>query len=609
MIDLVEQLDHPLLLASRDAAVLALGIGLILLIFGRRMSPLWRHRLWLLVALRLLLPVLPTSPTSWKAFLPSESVQLFSEAERVLPNQAENVVSLERGKVEKLSDVYVDESLALSSGVERAEQGFRAAQPSSAPQDLQKGTKWSLGEILVVTWAVGFATLLIFIGIVTWRFYRRLRCLTLAAHPRFAEIRLLLEEICRETGFRRVPKLRITEAIHSPALTGLIRPEILLPPGAVEALTAAELRLVLLHELGHLHRRDVWVNWLMALLQALHWFNPLLWWAFHRIRIESERATDAWVLQHSGVEQAETYGQTLIQLLKASPSASIAPGVVAVVESRRDLRSRIRAIGSFSGKHNRWATWCAGLLLLAVAAVGLTQAPDEGEETAVFEFEVDVLVLGWGNPVPGAVVRLYLFDSPDTYMRGKMIYEGKTDQNAEFKMAFEAPSMCVMLQVENADGQLRGGRILYAKTEELFRPQDAIDELHKDLWRQQPLYPTQLVSMRFLHENGEPIYPLSLHVQSYGIDPVLSMMHPVLEDLETDEGGRCTVRLPFGHQVIIKHDRHDLTNIKVNRGSFVPPENGSEVIFTLSPAYTLKGQVALPDGTPVDAGITNNLLG
>ncbi|HRQ87968.1 MAG TPA: hypothetical protein PLA50_04175, partial [Bacteroidia bacterium] len=59
------------LLASRDAGVLALAIGGILLVCGRKIPPAWRHGLWLLVVMRLLLPALPGGMLSWQRLLPA----------------------------------------------------------------------------------------------------------------------------------------------------------------------------------------------------------------------------------------------------------------------------------------------------------------------------------------------------------------------------------------------------------------------------------------------------------------------------------------------------------------------------------------------------------
>ena len=54
--------------------------------------------------------------------------------------------------------------------------------------------------------------------------------------------------------------------------------------------------MVLLHELAHLKRHDLAVNWLLGLLQSVHWFNPALWLVFRRVRADREVACDELVL-------------------------------------------------------------------------------------------------------------------------------------------------------------------------------------------------------------------------------------------------------------------------------------------------------------------------
>ena len=156
--------------------------------------------------------------------------------------------------------------------------------------------------------------------------------------PHQAEIETLLESIREESGWKSVPRVRVTEAVEVPALFGLFRPEMLVPPSVVTQLSTTELRLVLMHELGHWRRCDLYTNFLLALLQAFHWFNPLVWWAFHRSRVESERATDAWVLSRAGASEASTYGKMLLQLLEQSTKPkAVLSGVISVVESPKDF--------------------------------------------------------------------------------------------------------------------------------------------------------------------------------------------------------------------------------------------------------------------------------
>jgi beta-lactamase regulating signal transducer with metallopeptidase domain len=63
--------------------------------------------------------------------------------------------------------------------------------------------------------------------------------------------------------------------------------------GFLRSFSTEELRFVFLHELAHVRRRDILMSWLMALLQVVHWFNPLVWFAFSRWRADRELACDA----------------------------------------------------------------------------------------------------------------------------------------------------------------------------------------------------------------------------------------------------------------------------------------------------------------------------
>ena len=82
----------------------------------------------------------------------------------------------------------------------------------------------------------------------------------------------------------------------------------------LEQLSDQELRLVVRDELVHVQRLDVLQNWLLILLQALHWFNPLVWLALRRMRSDRELVCDAVVLRHLDPTEQREYGATLIKM-------------------------------------------------------------------------------------------------------------------------------------------------------------------------------------------------------------------------------------------------------------------------------------------------------
>ncbi|MCG8275848.1 TonB family protein [Stenotrophomonas sp. NLF4-10] len=81
-----------------------------------------------------------------------------------------------------------------------------------------------------------------------------------------------------------------------PAVVGLWRPRIVLPAGFEQRYSDRERQLVLLHERVHLRRGDIAINALLALLQCLYWFNPLLPLALRRCREDQELSCDERVI-------------------------------------------------------------------------------------------------------------------------------------------------------------------------------------------------------------------------------------------------------------------------------------------------------------------------
>ncbi len=101
---------------------------------------------------------------------------------------------------------------------------------------------------------------------------------------------------CQHTlGMSGRVHLRLSGPGFVPSATGLLRRTVLLPAEAL-SWTPEQSRLVLLHELGHFQRGDLWTHALGRLACALHWFNPFAWFLQRQIAIEREYACDALVI-------------------------------------------------------------------------------------------------------------------------------------------------------------------------------------------------------------------------------------------------------------------------------------------------------------------------
>ncbi|MCW5558667.1 MAG: M56 family metallopeptidase, partial [Verrucomicrobiae bacterium] len=164
----------------------------------------------------------------------------------------------------------------------------------------------------------------------------------------------------------------------SPCVLGIFRPRLVLPHGLTHDLDSEELRLVFLHELAHLNRRDLVLNWLLAAVEIIHWFNPVAWMVTRQLRADREEDCDARALE-SQPESGQVYGGVILKLLDrvAEPGPSMAPVLSSRVlggeESEiQPLLHRIHAIRRFRpGSQRRVVGFCSWL---AVALIGLTDA-------------------------------------------------------------------------------------------------------------------------------------------------------------------------------------------------------------------------------------------
>jgi len=167
--------------------------------------------------------------------------------------------------------------------------------------------------------------------------------------------------------------------VGSPAVVGVWHPVILLPPDMEMRFSSPEMRLLLLHELTHIRRGDLWVNLLVSVLQCLHWFNPVLWVSFRGMRNDRELLCDALVLDKQTPDTRESYSRTLIKVLEGLHHGSPPRGVVGILEKHGNLRERLTRILTHM-RPTKLSVLGGGVLLFTMSAVLLTRAETAKQE-------------------------------------------------------------------------------------------------------------------------------------------------------------------------------------------------------------------------------------
>ncbi|MGI8905198.1 MAG: M56 family metallopeptidase [Candidatus Sumerlaeaceae bacterium] len=298
--------------ASVQIAVLVLLVAVASFLL-RNSSPVVRYALWCIVLVRLCIPMGFSLPSFERSLTPATHISHSS----VSPSRA----SVPRSRSPQST---------VSRSQRRAE--FRARVQRERRFMTATGMAWITGSGMIV--------LIVALRALSLR--RRIRALPVVCTPEFDA---LVHACAADMGLRRSVQVRVApdDECPAPAVTALFKPIIILPQTMVETWTVEDLKPILIHELAHVRRRDVGMNWLQIVLQTFYFFHPLVWLANWKIRTLREEACDDLSIAVLGGSR-HTYSVSLLRAIELANSARPRWGVVALAERKSDLVKRLRRV-------------------------------------------------------------------------------------------------------------------------------------------------------------------------------------------------------------------------------------------------------------------------
>ncbi|MEO7149436.1 MAG: M56 family metallopeptidase [Rhodanobacteraceae bacterium] len=171
---------------------------------------------------------------------------------------------------------------------------------ASGRDAIQQGSPWqsSLAALLpwlVFAWSCGVALLTVRV----WRHWRRLKALVRMAEA-LPAWRARAHELAVRFGLRRGVDVLCSGQVATPTLMGWLRPVIILPIAVCCGFPAAQVELILAHELAHLRRWDHFANLFQVILETLLFYHPVVHWISRDVRNEREISCDALALGVTG---------------------------------------------------------------------------------------------------------------------------------------------------------------------------------------------------------------------------------------------------------------------------------------------------------------------
>lgn len=271
------------------------------------LKPLWRERyraktrcwLWLALAVFLLLPIDFSVKNAPVQAEPPKDYTLF--------------VGTDKTAIQSTDNLFGD--MAEKSGQSPAQVRDTIIQrPVTNPE--QKTTRYiPVTTILFYGYLAGAAAFLLYQG-VSYAIFRR----TVRRWKRDvarADYAAMLSDTARDLGVS-APEMIVCEAISTPAVTGLLRPRLLLPH---EHYDVQELRYILRHELCHLKRRDMLFKLVLLAANAMHWFNPVVYLMLRQADEDIELACDSAATDGLELPERAAYSRTLLAAVQSSVRA------------------------------------------------------------------------------------------------------------------------------------------------------------------------------------------------------------------------------------------------------------------------------------------------
>ena len=322
--------------------------------------PQVRYALWLLVLVKLVIPPTWTLPSSfvsrWK---PIAGIRIEEHLDtRLLSHRA--------GETARVPPTFSTAVSASPPAVGPAENA-PAPQSSSTPPAAPLGWK----AMALFAWILGMG---IFVILLARRISRLRRW-----HKKQVEKKTipvwyyeLLVETTKRLKLGRLPAIVFSKDAKAPAVYGMFRPVLLLPARYLDSLSRDDAEHVLLHELAHLKRGDLWFHGLCLLLQIVYWFNPLLIWARRQMKHVREICCDltiANILKEKTMKYRETLLNTARELL--TETAEPGMGLLGVFEDPFRLVARLRWLEKRTWRNRKLMTAAVVLVTLAMTVTVL----------------------------------------------------------------------------------------------------------------------------------------------------------------------------------------------------------------------------------------------
>jgi beta-lactamase regulating signal transducer with metallopeptidase domain len=261
--------------------------------------------------------------------------------------------------------------------------------PATIPMTMPIDTvALSPGAFSISWWQIGFAVwlagMLVFLA---YHIIKHYYCMKMA--QRWSEnitneqVLTLFQSLKEEMGITQKIELYLCSSVGSPMMIGFIKPRIFLP---TISFAQDELRFILKHELVHHKRKDLLYKYLVLVVAAIHWFNPVVYLVVKAINELCEMSCDTEVVKGADADTRQHYSETIIGVVKYRSNLQTVLSTH-FYGGKKGMKNRISSIMDTSKKKAGSAIICMAIVItigtgFAFAATANTAEAVEAVNTA-----------------------------------------------------------------------------------------------------------------------------------------------------------------------------------------------------------------------------------
>lgn len=346
----MERMFQAILEISLFAIPVILVLALCANLLGKRYGAKWRYLIWLVVAVRLCVPIQLSLPGRM------EVMQI-------------QVPSVQSGTREVLAQRTPDYFVPKETN-----EPIQQAIPSVERTQTVSEEKNDIFDFLLaypyVLWLCGVLGFLAWQG---WKYYDFRRMLKRSRRKIMdASVLDTYYSLCREMGLEKRPAIYFCEALPSPLCVGFFQTTVYLNS---EEREPAEMRLILKHELTHCKRKDLWFKGILLLARALHFFNPFVHGMARLAEKDMELSCDLAVMADCGMAEREAYSMAILRTVRETKSKNMQMST-AFSGGKEELKMRFENIFDMTQKKRGIALFLAAALVVCggTAFVGCAES-------------------------------------------------------------------------------------------------------------------------------------------------------------------------------------------------------------------------------------------